>query len=573
LRRRGHTTTLETVAVVRPARTGVPISVRLIVATSIVIAATVGTATLFAHRAIIDITDSQIAARRDAGEKSITRTSELLVQAVAAAVAWQLANNVFNDKDVRSVLDAAIAEDRASAENRVQWLVVQDVGQGVGAKAGQIIAQTPGTPDKVLLDTLHLQVKLGQSAAGVARVRIAKTRWVYGSDIKFGDTVVGKLRMGVSTEGLDRELSASINKTAQIAHEARNDALLVSLLVLGLGVAASAIYGIQLARPIRALTVQAERIAAGDLESRVVEGRRDELGVLARTFNVMSDEILRLLIEQAQKASLEREMSLARQVQQAMLPPDTLDQHGALKVVGYCMPASSCGGDWWTYRKLPDGRMLLVVGDATGHGMHSAMVAATARGAVEALSAIDERLVTPEQVLRAIDSGIRQVGDHNVLMTAFAAVFDPVAGILHYANAGQNFPYVFALGQARVLGEASIIAASGNPLGDRNIAVEIRRGSRQLRPGDLFVGFTDGLVERANRAGQLFGDRRLRKALSGASLADGAALVTLRDRIVQVLEHYADGAVVEDDITLVLCQFDPDQAEEPVQAPVRRGAA
>lgn len=541
---------------------------RLIVATSIVVAATVGTATLFAHRAITDITDSQIAARREAGEKSITRASELVVQAVAAAVAWPLANNVFND--VKPVLDAAIAEDRASGENRVQWLVVQDVEP----KAGTIIAQTAGTPDKVRLDLLQQGLENGkQNTVGVIRARIDDTQWVYGADIQFGRTVVGKLRMGVSTKGLDRELGASIDKTARIAHQSRNDALLVSLLVLALGVVASAIYGIQLARPIRALTVQAERIAVGDLESRVAEGRRDELGVLAHTFNVMSDEIRRLLIEQARKASLEREMSLARQVQQAMLPPETLDQHGALKVVGYCMPASTCGGDWWTYRKLPDGRMLLVVGDATGHGMHSAMVAATARGAVEALSAIDERLVTPEQVLRAIDSGIRQVGDHNVLMTAFAAVFDPAAGTLSYANAGQNFPYVFSLGQARVIGEASIIAASGNPLGDRNIAVEIRRGSRQLRPGDLFVGFTDGLVERANRTGQLFGDRRLRKALSGASLADGAALVTLRDRIVQGLERYAEGVVADDDITLVLCQFDPDQAEAPAQTTLRRGAA
>ncbi len=562
---------------VRPARAGVPISVRLIVATSIVVAATVGAATLFAHRAITDITDSQIAARREAGEKSITRASELVVQAVAAAVAWLIANNVFNDNDVKSVLDAAIAEDRASGENRVQWLVVQDVeakAQDVEPKAGKVIAKTPGTPDKVLLGRVQQGLEKGkQNAAGVIRARISDTQWVYGADIKFGGSVVGKLQMGISTEGLDRELGASIAKTARIAHQSRNGALLVSLLVLALGVTASAVYGIQLARPIRALTAQAERIAAGDLESRVAEGRRDELGVLAHTFNVMSDEIRRLLIEQAHKASLEREMSLARQVQQAMLPPETLDQHGALKVVGYCMPASSCGGDWWTYRKLPDGRMLLVVGDATGHGMHSAMVAATARGAVEALSAIDERLVTPEQVLRAIDSGIRQVGDHNVLMTAFAAVFDPTAGTLAYANAGQNFPYVFSLGQARVLGEASILAASGNPLGDRSIAVEIRRGSRQLRPGDLFVGFTDGLVERANRKGQLFGDRRLRKALIGASLADGAALVTLRDRILQGLERYAEGAVAEDDITLVLCQFDPDQAEAPAQATLTRGAA
>jgi sigma-B regulation protein RsbU (phosphoserine phosphatase) len=261
-------------------------------------------------------------------------------------------------------------------------------------------------------------------------------------------------------------------------------------------------------------------------------------------------------------------MELARAVQQAMLPPSTLDQHGYMKVVGYCQPASSCGGDWWTYHKLSSGKMLLVVGDATGHGIHSAMIAATARGAVEALFAIDERLLTPDQVLKAIDSAIRQVGDHNVLMTAFAAVFDSTNGVLHYANAGQNFPYVIKLGATRVLEEASIIAASGNPLGDRNIAVEIRRGTLQLRAGDLFVCFTDGVVERANRAGKLFGDRRLRNALTGQPLPDDNALIRLRDRIVTTLDTYSEGASVEDDITFVLCQFDP-----PASRQCGRGAA
>jgi sigma-B regulation protein RsbU (phosphoserine phosphatase) len=233
------------------------------------------------------------------------------------------------------------------------------------------------------------------------------------------------------------------------------------------------------------------------------------------------------------------------------------------------MPASSCGGDWWTYRKLSNGRLLLVIGDATGHGIHSAMIAATARGAVEALSGIDERLLTPEQVLRAIDSAIRQVGEHNVLMTAFAAVFDSTNGLLHYANAGQNFPYVIKMdGATRVLGEASIIAASGNPLGDRNIAVEIRRGSLQLKPGDLFVCFTDGVVERANPAGKLFGDRRLRGALMGQALPDGDALTRLRDLIVHTLDSYAEGAIADDDMTLVLCQFDP-----VTRASAGRGAA
>ena len=521
------------------------------------VAAAVGTATLFAHRASTEITETQIAARRVAGESSITRQSELVVQAVATAVALPLANSAYND--IRPVLDAAIAGDRASGDNRVQWLVVQD-------PAGAVIDQTAGSPAKPELDRRQRLLADGIHGNGVVRARISDTEWVYGADVKLGTVAVGKLRIGVSTAGLDKELAASIAATEDVAHAARTRALLVSLVVLAIGIALAALQGIALAKPIQALTVQAERIAGGDLVTRVPEGRRDELGTLAHSFNVMSDQIRRLLVEQAAKVSLEKEMSLARQVQQAMLPPETLDQHGALRVVGSCMPASSCGGDWWTYRKLANDRMLIVIGDATGHGIHSAMIAATARGAVEALAAIDERLLTPDQVLRAIDSGIRQVGEHNVLMTAFAAVFDSLTGILTYANAGQNFPYVVKLGATRVLESASIIAASGNPLGDRNIAIEIRRGSLQLRPGDLFVCFTDGLVERANPAGKLFGDRRLRGTLIGAPLGDGAALVTLRDRIVRELEAYAGGVLAEDDITLVLCHYDP-------QARAGRGAA
>ena len=127
----------------------------------------------------------------------------------------------------------------------------------------------------------------------------------------------------------------------------------------------------------------------------------------------------------------------------------------------------------------------------------------------------------------------------------------------HYANAGQNFPYVLKLGATRVLEQASIIAAAGNPLGDRNIAVEIRKGSLQMRPGDLFVCFTDGVVERANRAGKLFGDRRLRSALTGQPVPDSSALVQLRDRILAELESHAEGLQADDDITFVLCQYDP----------------
>jgi len=532
----------------RQARAGISISAKLVLVSSIVVAAAVGISTWFGQRMITELTELQIEARHASGEKAIERESELVVRSVASATAYPLGTSAYTD--VKDALDTAVRDD-ARSDHRLSWLVVTDTSN--------TIVQTVGAAPKAdKLAELDKLLAGGTANGDIVHAQVGHgTDWVYGAPIKLGTTAVGSLRMGVSTADFAKELAASLQESEDRAHAARNRVLLVSLVVLAIGVLIAGIQGVQLARPIRALTVQANRIASGDLQSRVDAKRGDELGVLGRTFNVMADEIKHLLVEQSQKASLEKEMELARQVQQAMLPPSTLDEHGYLKVVGYCQPASSCGGDWWTYHKLSNGRMLLVLGDATGHGIHSAIIAATARGAVEALSGIDERLLTPEQVLKAIDSAIRQVGDHNVLMTAFSAVFDSVSGTLHYANAGQNFPYVIKLGAGRTLESASIIAASGNPLGDRHIALEIRRGSLQLRPGDLFVCFTDGVVERANPAGKLFGDRRLRSALTGQQLQDGPALVTLRDKLVVALDQYADGKVADDDITFVLCQYDP----------------
>lgn len=529
-------------------RAGLPISVKLVLTTSLVVAVAVGAATWFTQRSINELTQGQIKARRASGEKAITRQSDLAVQSIANALAHPLANSQYTD--IPPVLDQAIREDKAG-DHQLQWLSIAD-------ETGQVVQATPGAPSGAKLAELDKLLAGGIKDGDVVHARIGSgADWVYGEPIKLADKQVGAIRIGVTTAGLEGELASTLTEAEGAARDSRDKLFVIAALVLGIGVLVAALMGVSVARPIRTLTVQAGRIASGDLESRVPEGRRDELGVLARTFNFMSDAMVQLLSQNAQKVSLEKEMELARQVQQAMLPPAALDQHGYFKVIGYCMPASQCGGDWWMYRKLSNGRMLLVIGDATGHGIHSAMIAATARGAVEALAAADERLLQPDQVLRAIDSAIAMVGEHNVLMTAFAAVFDSQSGVLQYANAGQNFPYVIKLGSTRVLEDASIIAASGNPLGDRNIHVEIRRGSLQLRPGDLFVCFTDGVVERANPAGKLFGDRRLRGALTGQPLPDAGALVQLRDRVLAALEAHAQGQVAGDDITFVLCQFDP----------------
>src|SRR5678816_23518 len=98
----------------------------------------------------------------------------------------------------------------------------------------------------------------------------------YGAPIKLGDNPVGKLRIGVSTAGLEHELSKSLAIADERSKASQQRLLLIAAAVLLIGILFAALQGVGLARPIRALTAQANKIAGGDLKSRVPEGRRDQ---------------------------------------------------------------------------------------------------------------------------------------------------------------------------------------------------------------------------------------------------------------------------------------------------------
>lgn len=531
-------------------RMGIPLSVKLMLTTSIVVAVAVGISAWYGQRTIERLNADDARARRAAGEQAIVRESELLARNIATASAIPMGQHAYGE--VGPLLTAALAEYR-----RIQWIAV-------GAEDGKLVASTPGAP---LVDFGDFPAASAGGPIEHRRVADGRPEWIYASSIRVGGEIVGQLRLGVSTEDLEKDLAAAIAGARDRSRDAMRTLQVVAIAVLVIGVVLAAVQGIRTAAPINQLSRVAARIAGGDLRQRVPDARSDELGVLARNFNFMADRLGVLMEENAHKASMERELALARDVQQGMLPPPELVEHGGFRLVGHCEPASSCGGDWWTFRRLSGGRLLIVIGDATGHGVHSAILASTARGAVEALAEADERLLAPEQVLRSIDAAIRNVGEQALLMTAFSAIFDPAAGTIRYANAGQNFPYLVRMSAERRLDASQVITGGGSPLGDRSAQLDIRSGVLQLAPGDLFVAFTDGVVERQAPSGKQFGDRRLSGLFTGRTLAaDGDALTTLRADVRQAIEAFAAGTVAQDDLTFVLCHYDPPMGARPMAA-------
>ncbi len=313
------------------------------------------------------------------------------------------------------------------------------------------------------------------------------------------------------------------------------------------------------ASDLDAVAEQLDRLARGVTGSG--GERSPALTTLTPHIKRVADRIDRLTEARARAVAAERDLDHARKVYRAILPLSTRTAHGVIKVAGHCVPADDCGGDWWVYRKLSDGRLLIAVGDATGHGVHAAMIDCAAHGAVETLAAMGEQHLTPEQVLNAINRAIRVPGNKEVGMTCFVAFVDPGRKLFEYANAGHNFPMIGKIDERRVINHLDVLTGTGDRLGDdtEERPLEVNTGSRQLAAGDMLLIFTDGLVERSDKQGRLFGHRRLQKALVGQvidSELDG--LGTVRDTIVAAVNEFAAGTEMEDDMTFVLCMFDPD---------------
>jgi phosphoserine phosphatase RsbU/P len=313
-------------------------------------------------------------------------------------------------------------------------------------------------------------------------------------------------------------------------------------------------------RALAQVIEQAERLSRGDT---VLPGHgiaRPAIESLER----VAARVREMTDARAHIVATQRDLDRARAMYRSILPLSSVARQGNLYVAGSCTPAAETGGDWWTYRRLTGGRLLVVVGDATGHGVYSAMIGCAAHGAVEALSQVGEERLTPTSVLRAINAAIRIPGADHTAMTCFAGLFDP-KGTIDFANASHMLPLLAntdANGAVTKVGALSTgpggAGESIDRIDDSEVIVsDIREGSQKLSPGDLVVLFTDGLTDRRDKAGRAFGHRRLQLAVQKAVSPGGeAGIAGVRESVIADVNAFADGFPADDDVTLVVCSLD-----------------
>ena len=269
---------------------------------------------------------------------------------------------------------------------------------------------------------------------------------------------------------------------------------------------------------------------------RIVEGKIAEewgMGTIGSTLRKQ-----RLEQEISERERIEQELRVARTIHQASLPKEVPQPEG-WQLSPFYQPAREVGGDFYDFFALEEGRVGVVVGDATGKGMPAALVAEATSNMLRAVAqALGSS--SPGEVLSRVNETLLARIPPNMFVTCFYAVLDPESGTLSYANAGHDLPYLHRRGEAEEL------RARGMPLGlmpgmgyeEKEIVLDVGEG--------VFF-YSDGLVEAHDPKGEMFGFPRLRELV--AEHGEEGSLE--EDLLEELYSFVGEGWEQEDDITLL----------------------
>ena len=264
------------------------------------------------------------------------------------------------------------------------------------------------------------------------------------------------------------------------------------------------------------------------------------LVILLRSF-IKKERRFRALDQKRQR--FEGELNVATDIQMSMVPktfPAFPDRHD-LDMAATIVPAKQVGGDLYDFF-LRDEKLFFCVGDVSGKGVPAALVMAVTRTTFRNLSVREDN---PGRIVKAMNDNLSSMNESNMFVTFFCGVLDLGSGILRYCNAGHNPPMV--------------LTDSINPLPvEPNLPLGIMGGMEFIEQeipfhyDDAILLYTDGLTEAENSSHELFGEDRMKKALSGRKDAIGHM-----ETIKKAVSDFVGDAPQSDDLTMLFIHYLP----------------
>lgn len=274
-----------------------------------------------------------------------------------------------------------------------------------------------------------------------------------------------------------------------------------------------------------------------DVFDQVDEERAD---TLARIAGVAIQRQV-LLDEFGKKQQMEHDLAIAREIQQELLPTSEPTVSG-YEIAGWNRPADETGGDFYDYVKFENGRVGLLLADATGHGIGPALIVSQCRAMIHALARTSD---DPAMILTEANVFLANDLSNGRFVSTFMGVLDPAGHVIRYLSCGQG-PL---LHYQRSSGTCREIAATTYPLGILPELGESESAELVLEPGDMFVLMTDGYFEWANPATDQFGEKRVADLIHAHRDASPREIIA---RLNEAVVAFSEGTPQADDLTAVI---------------------
>jgi sigma-B regulation protein RsbU (phosphoserine phosphatase) len=249
-----------------------------------------------------------------------------------------------------------------------------------------------------------------------------------------------------------------------------------------------------------------------------------------------------LATELTERVLVRDELQVARQLQSELLPRAAPEVPGWQFAHSY-RTANEVGGDYYNFRLLEDGRLAVMMGDASGHGMAAGLLMATAHATLQTVLDVESE---PERVIALLNRNLCRTGDRRAFVTLFYGVLDPATGEMHYTCCGHPFPFLL-----RAEGAIEELGQGGMPLGIRQ-AIAARADRVRIACGDRLLLYTDGLPEAVSPRDEAFGFARLRELL-----AAGGSAGEIHARVLAAFDRHVGPGELHDDLTLLVVARQP----------------
>lgn len=328
--------------------------------------------------------------------------------------------------------------------------------------------------------------------------------------------------------------------------------VLLGLMAVGAAVIFAILFAKRLTAPIQNLYTATREVASGNFEVNLEAKSRDEIGALTGSFVAMSRKINDLIQESMQKVVLENELAIASTVQQTLIPPPKF-RNDFIDISSHYQAASQCGGDWWGFFGV-DRKICVMIADATGHGLPSALITASARSCFSVMHKLaqedPEFSFSPGAMLAYANRVVHDAASGQIMMTFFTGVIDFEAGTLTYASAGHNPPWLFTKENGKYALKS--LTAIGQRLGESRDVPIYEEKTVSIQPSDVLFLYTDGIMEGKSLNGEMYGKKRVRKLVEGQ--IDKGPDQVLKTLVGDFLQHN-DGKSLDDDITLAVARI------------------